>query len=321
MVSRTLASIGAAIASTAALAAQPGSYTAFGISCPGGGKGPLPFQSQNLISGNLETAQYADEFAFGVRSNDSQLLFNVELFTRSTTAALESTMCAVYFDDGTGAPARTPATLGRLIAGPTAGLYTVYFVPPVPVTRDQNLWIAQHDTNRILPSAVDNGSAPVVPTYRRNPAGSTTAPWTMTNATRFPVWRLSSCDGRGAWSPLSIGFDVPAIGKEFTVQLHHAAESAPAVLFYGFSDTQWLGLTLPFDLTLIGANGCRLYCSGDLQRPLRTDPCGFASSDVDIPNDSGLLGAVFFNQWLILDFGVNPFGLVTTHAGRGVIGQ
>lgn len=305
---------------TATLLAQPASYAPFGASCPGTGKGPLLYQSQNFVSGSLETAQYQDEFAFGVRSNDSQILFNVDFHTRSTTGQVESTICALYLDAGAGTPSQTAVSRGRLTVGPQTGTYTMYLVPPVPLVRDQLFWIAQYDTHRILPSAVNGGAAPSAPTFRRSPAGSSSAPWNATGTPRFPAWRLNSCDARGGWQPLSIGFDLPRIGQEFTVQLHHAAESSPAVLFWGFSDASWLGLLLPFDLGLLGASGCTLYCSGDVQRPTRTDPCGFATSAVDIPADSGLLGLVFFNQWLILDWSANRFGLVASHAARGVIG-
>jgi hypothetical protein len=306
---------------TAILPAQPGSYASFGTACPGYGKGPLTYQAQNFASGNLETVRYPDELAFGVRSNDGQILFNVDFHARSTTGLVESTICALYLDSGAGTPSPTPAARGRLTVGPQAGIYTVYLVPPVPVVRDQTFWISQYDTSRILPSAVDSGTAPSVPTYRRNPAGSANAPWNATSAPRFPAWRLSTCDGRGLWRPLLIGFDAPRVGGRFTLQLHHAAESAPVVLLWGFSDSSWLGLPLPFDLTPLGATGCTLYCSGDVQAPSRTDPCGFARFDVDIPIDARLVGLAFFNQWLILDWGANRLGLVASDAGRGVIGQ
>jgi hypothetical protein len=89
----------------------------------------------------------------------------------------------------------------------------------------------------------------------------------------------------------------------------------PGIVWIGFSNSQWNTLPLPFDLSLLGITGCLLYTGIETPYPIAGDSWGFV-----IPNLATLLGAVFYNQALILDPGTNPFGAVVTNAGEATIG-
>jgi len=52
-----------------------------------------------------------------------------------------------------------------------------------------------------------------------------------------------------------------------------------------------------------------------------TDAAGSAKVTFPLPNATSLLGAKFFNQYLVVDPTANAFGIVTSNGGRGVIGQ
>ena len=87
----------------------------------------------------------------------------------------------------------------------------------------------------------------------------------------------------------------------------------------GVSNTNLGGLPLPFDLSVLGMNGCTLYTSLDVTLPM-TNLFGRARATVPIPlgRQPGLR---FYNQAIVVDPGANAAGLVLSNAGAGVDGQ
>lgn len=92
-----------------------------------------------------------------------------------------------------------------------------------------------------------------------------------------------------------------------------------AVLMMGFQDQTWAGLPLPYDLTPIGAPGCRL----------RIDPAGIASAAatgtvarfaITVPNQPALVGTRFFQQALVFAQGSNAAGVLVSNSLVGVVG-
>jgi hypothetical protein len=70
----------------------------------------------------------------------------------------------------------------------------------------------------------------------------------------------------------------PAIGSnDFSVKLSGASPNQAAFLAIGGSRVVWAGLPLPFDLTAIGAPGCRVLASFDATLPTATAATGAAS--------------------------------------------
>ena len=90
-------------------------------------------------------------------------------------------------------------------------------------------------------------------------------------------------------------------------------------MIFGFSKTEWAGITLPMDLARFGIPSCTGYVSVDLAVPVATLG-GAAECSFAVPIDAGLLGLHFFNQGLVQDPGVTPSGAVVTNAAEGVIG-
>ncbi len=86
-----------------------------------------------------------------------------------------------------------------------------------------------------------------------------------------------------------------------------------AVLCYGFSKSKYGPLTLPLDLTALGAKGNYLNVSLDLliPLPLTAGSGGFEGTQkLPIPNDKGLLGLALFAQGIFTDQKANTLGLV-----------
>lgn len=93
----------------------------------------------------------------------------------------------------------------------------------------------------------------------------------------------------------------PALGQAFSVDLHSAPPFVPASLAIGVSNQSWLGLPLPLDLGLVlGFPGCTLWISPDLNVPSATDGSGTAHVPAVMPTNLSLLGAQFYNQWVVL---------------------
>ncbi|MBK9387948.1 MAG: PKD domain-containing protein [Planctomycetes bacterium] len=89
----------------------------------------------------------------------------------------------------------------------------------------------------------------------------------------------------------------------FRLHLGLAAPNAPALLAVGLSRTVWpqVGLPLPFDLGLLGANGCALFTGPELLLSAATSPQGLTSIALPIPFAVGLPGFHAYAQWLVLD--------------------
>jgi hypothetical protein len=113
----------------------------------------------------------------------------------------------------------------------------------------------------------------------------------------------------------------PQIGDTFRVRLAQARPSSPAMLFLGFSDANWQGIPLPFELTPLGAPGCSLLTSIEHAQPVATNALGAASFSYALPNNIYLLGERFYNQYLVADRTVNALGVVMSNGGVGVFGN
>ncbi|MCA8968139.1 MAG: S8/S53 family peptidase [Planctomycetes bacterium] len=106
---------------------------------------------------------------------------------------------------------------------------------------------------------------------------------------------------------------VPEIGTGFDVVLWDAPEFALAIL--------WVG-TSQYDLSLGAiAPGCSLYANIDaILGAVVTDAGGVGSVMISVPNFGGLLGAKFYNQYMVLDPSANALGLTLSNGGVGRIG-
>ncbi len=89
----------------------------------------------------------------------------------------------------------------------------------------------------------------------------------------------------------------------------------------GLSDSNWNGLPLPVGLGPFGLTNCTGYVSVDVG-VIVFGAGGACTWNLPLPNNTNLLGMVFFNQAISIDPAVgNPAGAVVSNAGRAVIGN
>jgi hypothetical protein len=131
----------------------------------------------------------------------------------------------------------------------------------------------------------------------------------------------TSCPS-GSGNPLLTNGSLPRLGLRMALEVVGLTPLRAGFLLTGFEDEFWGANRLPLDLTAFGAPGCNMYVDPLTAHVVPSDPTGRAQPNLLIPNDLGLLGAEFFNQFISL--GDAPPGralpITTTNAGRGVIG-
>lgn len=112
----------------------------------------------------------------------------------------------------------------------------------------------------------------------------------------------------------------PITGRSFDVTVGNVPANTAATLFMGFSKTKWGALSLPFDLTKFGAKGCSLLVSVDFVSGVATNASGTGWVRYAVPNDKGLWGLGWHNQWMVLDRGANALDLTFSNGGTVTIG-
>jgi hypothetical protein len=114
-------------------------------------------------------------------------------------------------------------------------------------------------------------------------------------------------DPRLGWQGL------PMQGQSFVLKLRRAEPNGFAFFWLGTSDTNWQGLTLPFEAGSIGASGCRLLVSPDVPFPTMLDANGRGTLGVAVPVNSSLAGIEVFAQTASTST-VNSLGLASSDA-------
>ncbi len=114
---------------------------------------------------------------------------------------------------------------------------------------------------------------------------------------------------------LKIGsFGVPLIGAtDFFVSLSGGGSKVPAQLLISGNGADYLGIPLPIDLSFVGALDCDLLVGNFNATVLETNPAGNLLTQVQIPNDPGLIGKTAYLQWTsgVAGFGLLELGLST----------
>lgn len=144
----------------------------------------------------------------------------------------------------------------------------------------------------------------------------------MVNGASFQLYG-DGCPGDGGVVPAiaAVG-GPPTLGNaSHGLQVTGGAGGALGFLLIGFSETVWNGQPLPFDLGVVGANGCFLLNSADVYTasPLIGSGAGNGSATVPlaIPNNTALNGSTLAFQWLIVDPNApNSLGVAATGGGR-----
>lgn len=150
-----------------------------------------------------------------------------------------------------------------------------------------------------------------------------------------PPILLAATHGRGMWTTTIVEGSVSALGTGcagsnglvpnltataprigFTVTLNgtNLPRNQFAWLVQGNSSTSWLGNSLPFNLSVFGANNCFLRVSADSVRDAITSSTGTWSGSLPIAASTSLLGNVFHLQFFVNDPRANSWGKVVSNA-------
>lgn len=139
----------------------------------------------------------------------------------------------------------------------------------------------------------------------------------------FTVFGTAGTNSNGG-TPAIGNIGVPAVGQPFSITLTDGIGSLPATLYLGFSNTTWNRpplITLPFDMTGIGAPGNTLYVPGEFQFNVTCDASGNATLNLAVPNNPSLAGSDVYVQWYCTDIFANPRGVTMSNAAHMVVGQ
>jgi len=111
---------------------------------------------------------------------------------------------------------------------------------------------------------------------------------------------------------------LPTVGQPFTVQL--ANVPIPVALFAaGLSNTTSGGVPLPVDLGFLGMPGCPLLVD-PMFLDLEVSASVAVSHVYQVPNQSNLVGLLFYVQGFPFDGTANALGIVASNGGAGRIG-
>lgn len=135
------------------------------------------------------------------------------------------------------------------------------------------------------------------------------------------VYSGKACTGSSKLDPQFSVVGLPALGKSFLAYVRDANPAAPMIIGMGASSSRWGALSLPLDLAPLGAPGCQLAASLEIQVAAIANGFGSAEIRFVVPSSASLLGVRFFNQCLVVDRAANALGLVLTRAGVGTIGN
>ena len=106
---------------------------------------------------------------------------------------------------------------------------------------------------------------------------------------------------------------------DFDVKLVGASPNQSAFLCIGRSRTAWGAMSLPLDMTPLGAPGCSVLASIDTNVPTMTDGSGLANVTLPVPNQGSLVGSALYLQWASLDASLtNPLPLAFSDAMEAV---
>ncbi len=294
---------------------KPGHFTVFGQGCVGTGQKPAFCATLNPNGGGLTGLTRTNEYAYTVNNSQALQVLDFEIFTQTTTGGNLAVNAYIYADSN-GQPANSPLATGIMKIGSTAGFYKATFAAPVNVNGKFYISLDHSAQNTVL-SNLSSGS-PGGGYYRRTPV---TGSWSASGIIRIPSYKVNCVGGGGGNAVPQIGSNgVAEISRSFDVTLDQAAPSHPAVMILGISNQSWLGGSLPFSLTGIGAPGCSLLVSTEDTVGATTNAVGQANVPLAVPNVAALVGLMLHHQWFVLDNGANAIGIAVSAGAISTIG-
>ncbi len=296
----------------------PGSYTVYGKGCKGTGTGPKFCASLNpTATGNTTTSWATNRwFVHKVKANTTLVVTGFDFLCKSLRSA-QNIQSVLFLAASNGKPAASPVRTGILKVGTTSKFYRTTFSSPLIITAGKIFYIGYKTPGNSNFKPEAGAGALLKGTYYWN-GPNWSGPWSH----RKFAWKVNCAGGASGAIPFLSNTGVPTLGQTFKVNLASARKNTAAVLIFGTSKTNWIGLNLPLDLTFLGAKGCFLRASMDLFLVgTAVGSSGASSVTVGVPNLTSLIGVQFYNQYFVIDPPANSLGLVFTNGGAGKIGN
>jgi hypothetical protein len=185
------------------------------------------------------------------------------------------------------------------------------FVPPVIILPNVDFFIVFD--NRVGLRLPISTNTTLVTHYFNGPPT-----WNGPFSTQRWNYQINCCGG-GA-TPVLGNVGTPRLGGQFQVTLAQAKSTTLGLLFTGYSNSNWNGVPLPFDLGQLGAPGCSLLAAGHSINAVATDANGAGSTNLTVPNDNSLCSGQIYQQWIVVDAGANNLGFAFSNGGAGILG-
>ena len=122
-----------------------------------------------------------------------------------------------------------------------------------------------------------------------------------------------SCQNAIGGKPFLMLESVPFVGRSYFLRLSLADPNSAVAMVLGFSNKRFGLLTLPIDLSPLGAKGCFLYTSLDQISLFSTDNSGTARQKIQVPLLKSIVGIRYFHQAFVFSSKANKFGFVFTN--------
>ncbi len=300
------------------LAPAQGTYTTFGQGCSGTGGGNVCVSSNPNTTAHSNQAHNANIFALAVQATTAlRIVTGFELFTQTRNRTTPLTInTQVFYADSTGKPTGSPKATGTMTIGTTAGWYRTTLSPLLLVPAKQKFFISYTSVSgQMFFPLLSTGNQtsyfwhpPTATAWNGTPPNGFNARW---------AWKVICAGGSSA--PTLSNTGVPTVGTTFSVDLTNARANALAIFAIGLSNTLWNTTKLPWELTPLGAKGCNLYVSLDVEFLIKTDASGKFVQKLAVPNNRALKGFKFYNQYAVADPGANTFGVALSNGGAGVV--
>jgi hypothetical protein len=118
--------------------------------------------------------------------------------------------------------------------------------------------------------------------------------------------------------PGNVGVARPRVGQNMVVDFTNTPGGV--IPFIGFSNTLFQGFPLPIDAGLIGAPGCNIQTSADINGGLAFAVGGVSNWSIGIPLDPVFVGVHLYIQGFSFDV-INALGGSFSDAASGLIGN
>jgi hypothetical protein len=313
-----------AVAEGLAVAPIAAIYESFGQGCAGSGStgvdGPAcAGPNRNAATFAYEGMAEQHEFAMQEISPPGQptVIGGISMLLAARPGPAVSVTFGIRLAGTDFRPAEPPVATTTVVVGSTPGWWGANFARPVTIPPSTRYFVTIESgplaSFAPVPAAPSREGRALFSRSRCSTWGS---PSTVVTSYRVHCASPSA----SVAIPLLSANGLPSPGGQMAVELAHARPGAAAVLLTGFSNSAWGAASLPFDLGGLGAPGCQLLVAPEVADGLVAGSAGTASRAFALPNQPGLLGGQFYQQYAVLD-PVNPLGLVTSNGGQARVGR